>query len=136
MKKTASIAVIASLFAFILLAGCTSNQQMPGSDRDAHGCIGSAGYTWCEAKAKCLRVWEEPCTIADLAQTFCGKENIAKVYTCGEYVRVVSSLSGGGSTFYKIDQVPIVCPVVAPDSMTEQCRLLLLGNNCVEKEIC
>ena len=34
---------------------------MPGSDRDAHGCIGSAGYTWCEAKQKCLREWEEPC---------------------------------------------------------------------------
>ncbi len=36
--------------------------MMPGSDRDAHGCIGSAGYTWCEAKQKCLREWEEPCT--------------------------------------------------------------------------
>jgi len=32
-----------------------------GGDRDAHGCIGSAGYQWCEAKAKCLRIWEEPC---------------------------------------------------------------------------
>jgi len=36
--------------------------MMPGSDRDAHGCIGSAGYTWCEAKQKCLREWEESCT--------------------------------------------------------------------------
>lgn len=34
---------------------------MPGSDRDAHGCIGSAGYTWCDAKQKCLRTWEESC---------------------------------------------------------------------------
>lgn len=33
-----------------------------GGDRDAHGCIGSAGYTWCEEKGKCLRTWEEPCT--------------------------------------------------------------------------
>lgn len=32
-----------------------------GGDRDEHGCIGSAGYSWCEAKAKCLRSWEEPC---------------------------------------------------------------------------
>jgi len=32
-----------------------------GGDRDAHGCIGSAGYSWCEAKEKCLRVWEEKC---------------------------------------------------------------------------
>ena len=36
-------------------------EPMPGSDRDEHGCIGSAGYTWCEAKQKCLREWEEPC---------------------------------------------------------------------------
>jgi len=34
---------------------------MPGSDRDTHGCIGSAGYSWCESKRKCLRIWEEPC---------------------------------------------------------------------------
>ena len=38
-----------------------SNQPIVGNDRDAHGCIGSAGYTWCEAKQKCLRTWEEPC---------------------------------------------------------------------------
>ena len=32
-----------------------------GSDRDSHGCIGSAGYSWCDIKQKCLRTWEEPC---------------------------------------------------------------------------
>ncbi|MEA2112767.1 MAG: hypothetical protein U9P50_02220 [Patescibacteria group bacterium] len=30
-----------------------------GGDRDEHGCIGSAGYSWCEAKEECLRPWEE-----------------------------------------------------------------------------
>jgi len=34
---------------------------MVGNDRDVHGCIGSAGYTWCELKQKCLRSWEEAC---------------------------------------------------------------------------
>jgi hypothetical protein len=38
-----------------------TKKLMPGSDRDPHGCIGSAGYTWCESKRKCLRTWEEPC---------------------------------------------------------------------------
>jgi len=37
------------------------NQPIVGGDRDAHGCIGSAGYSWCEVKQKCLRTWEEPC---------------------------------------------------------------------------
>jgi flagellar basal body-associated protein FliL len=32
-----------------------------GGDRDEHGCIGSAGYSWCEKKNKCLRQWEEEC---------------------------------------------------------------------------
>ena len=32
-----------------------------GGDKDEHGCIGSAGYSWCELKQKCLRSWEESC---------------------------------------------------------------------------
>ena len=32
-----------------------------GGDRNEHGCIGSAGYSWCEAKSKCLRIFEEFC---------------------------------------------------------------------------
>ena len=40
-----------------------------GSDKDEHGCIGSAGYTWCEAKQKCLREWEEPCEVTAPAET-------------------------------------------------------------------
>ncbi len=38
-----------------------NGQQMVGGDADEHGCIGSAGYSWCEPKAKCLRLWEENC---------------------------------------------------------------------------
>jgi len=38
-----------------------TNPQLVGGDKDAHGCIGSAGYSWCEVKSKCLRVWEEKC---------------------------------------------------------------------------
>jgi len=36
-------------------------EYMVGNDSDEHGCIGSAGYTWCESKGKCLRLWEESC---------------------------------------------------------------------------
>ncbi len=38
-----------------------TEQPIVGNDRDEHGCIGSAGYVWCEIKQKCLRTWEEPC---------------------------------------------------------------------------
>ena len=37
------------------------NNQLLGGDKDIHGCIGSAGYLWCEQKQKCLRIWEEKC---------------------------------------------------------------------------
>ncbi len=30
-----------------------------GGDKDEHGCIGSAGYTWNENKQECTRSWEE-----------------------------------------------------------------------------
>ena len=32
-----------------------------GGDKNEHGCIGSAGYSWCGEKNKCLRVFEELC---------------------------------------------------------------------------
>lgn len=49
---------------------CSKN-QIVGGDKDAHGCIGSAGYSWCETKQKCLRVWEEKCEIlSDIYPTF------------------------------------------------------------------
>lgn len=41
--------------------GQQNKNPVVGGDKDAHDCIGSAGYTWCEAKQKCLRVWEEKC---------------------------------------------------------------------------
>jgi hypothetical protein len=40
-------------------AGC--EEELIGGERDKHGCLGPAGYSWCEEKKKCLRVWEEPC---------------------------------------------------------------------------
>ena len=50
---------------FVQLAGCTSptpsgadNKAIVGSDRDEHGCIGSAGYSWCAHTQACERSWE------------------------------------------------------------------------------
>ena len=58
--------------ALLVLAACASpdnaapradgkpSTTMPkvGGDRDAHGCIGSAGYQWCEYSQRCERPWE------------------------------------------------------------------------------
>jgi putative hemolysin len=47
-----------------------------GGQKDEHGCLIPAGYSWCEEKQKCLRVWEESCEpgnsqIANPASVYC-----------------------------------------------------------------
>lgn len=51
------------------------NSHLIGGDKDAHGCIGSAGYSWCEAKQKCLRVWEEDCNTGNEKINLCPAEH-------------------------------------------------------------
>ncbi len=39
----------------------TYTEELPklvGSDKDEHGCIGSAGYEWCASIKQCVRPWE------------------------------------------------------------------------------
>ncbi len=55
-----------AVYRFFLLN--VSKQQL-GGDRDEHGCIGSAGYSWCANKNKCLRAWEEACEPGDVVHT-------------------------------------------------------------------
>lgn len=37
-------------------------QRIVGGDEDEHGCIGSAGYAWCEAEKRCIKLYEESCS--------------------------------------------------------------------------
>lgn len=37
------------------------NDRLIGGDKDDHGCLIGAGYSWCPSSEKCLRVWEEYC---------------------------------------------------------------------------
>jgi hypothetical protein len=39
-------------------AAADSDAATVGSDRDAHGCIPSAGYRWCATTNQCERLWE------------------------------------------------------------------------------
>jgi|GEM_PF-3934956 len=52
------------------------NEALIGGQKDAGGCLVGAGYSWCEAKQKCLRVWEEPC----VASTDAEKISVLKKY--------------------------------------------------------
>lgn len=75
MKKKTVLIIVFGL----ILSGCTlknkkeaimvtptpekeiKSEQLVGNDSDEHGCKASAGYSWCENKQKCLRIWEEKC---------------------------------------------------------------------------
>jgi hypothetical protein len=67
MTKSTKITIIIVFSLALIIGGylLTKNvgkeSTVVGADADEHGCIGSAGYSWCEGKQKCLRVWEEPC---------------------------------------------------------------------------
>ena len=68
-KKIIVVLVVLGIVLFAWWSGVgrqptQSDQALVGGDRDAHGCIGSAGYSWCEAKNKCARPFEEYCTAA------------------------------------------------------------------------
>ena len=58
----ASVAAVALLA--LALAGCKhaplpAPESRPiGGDRDAHGCLAPAGYTWCARDGVCVRPWE------------------------------------------------------------------------------
>ena len=34
-------------------------EAVVGGDKDEHGCIASAGYTWSEVQKDCIRLWEK-----------------------------------------------------------------------------
>lgn len=51
------------------LGGYESQQALPdeqviGGDKDPHGCLIAAGYSWCDATQTCIRQWETYCTNA------------------------------------------------------------------------
>lgn len=62
--------IVVSILAVAGLVSCAAQEPpaeasvpavapaMPGADRDAHGCIASAGYAWCESTGRCERPWE------------------------------------------------------------------------------
>jgi len=65
MVNKNAILAFAAMAVLIFSFGCAQSQpEVPpvGSYRDSHGCIPSAGYSWCGAMQKCIRPWETNCT--------------------------------------------------------------------------
>jgi cytochrome b involved in lipid metabolism len=50
------------------------SERIIGGDKDAHGCLIGAGYSWCPSTEKCQRMWEEYC--AEYAEQYRGNETV------------------------------------------------------------
>jgi len=86
-----------------------------------------------------ITLFNIPESLESKAMQYCGKENVAAVHVCSDYIEVVSSLLGGGSTYYRSDGTTIVCPVVGPDSMSPECKAIYeakLKSSYYCKDIC
>ncbi len=46
-----------------------NSSQIVGNDRDSHGCIWSAWYSWSAVEKKCIRPWEKKVTSRELLQS-------------------------------------------------------------------
>lgn|SRR5208283_1635940 len=67
----------------------------------------------------------------------CNSSNVQAVYVCiGNVVRVVSSVPGRGSTFYKPNGEVVQCPVAAPTQIGASCVQLLMPNFCPAQSVC
>jgi hypothetical protein len=78
--------------------------------------------------------------VDETAAAKCQEPDVQAVYKClGNVVRVVSSVPGEGSTFYKPDGRVVSCPVVAPKDMGlagGECMTLMVPNYCPTQAEC
>jgi len=84
----ASLAIVGGAYAYKIWIVPAMNRasnnaengdQLIGGQKDEHGCLIAAGYSWCQAKQKCLRIWEEPCANVQDEQGI--KQAFAEKYT-------------------------------------------------------
>lgn len=64
--KIGKICLMLLLGMGMALTSCNNTQKQKkeetpavGSDKDEHGCLPSAGYTWSEVQKDCIRLWEK-----------------------------------------------------------------------------
>jgi hypothetical protein len=118
------VAIIVSGFAFYQLKKQQPQQepiptpkpQLIGGQKDDHGCLSGAGYSWCNSKNKCLRVWEEGCPSPDdanLIKTALFKKNnwpddsslkFVLTENDGNYAKGTVNGNGGGGYFFAAKQ--------------------------------
>lgn len=65
-----------------LLIYLNNQPKLIGGDKDSHGCLTGAGYSWCEEKQKCLRIWEETCGDSCYRDSDCVRASCCHASSC------------------------------------------------------
>ncbi len=96
-----------------------THEQLIGGQKDAHGCLVAAGYSWCGAKQACVRPWEEYCTAATpkpavftcddsktISATFYPTDDkyVDLVLSDGRKLSVPHAISASGARYAKADE--------------------------------
>lgn len=91
--------------------GEVAEEELIGGQKDEHGCLVAAGYSWCEEKEKCLRLWEEGCNrmttiLAELndgtSETFSSLTEINFDWRGGESGEQLKEISGFSKTAFAV----------------------------------
>lgn len=115
--------VILVLTILVVIGGIfvwNSRQPSPiGGEKDAHGCLVAAGYSWCDARNMCERSWEKYCTAATpkvapfscednktIAATFYPSDDkyVDLILSDGRALSLPRALSASGARYAKDDE--------------------------------
>ena len=85
-----------------------------GGDRDANGCLPSAGYRWCPSLAACIRPFETDCPMS-MSELLCGQSGgtVVQSQVCigtGDFPRECTGSSIGIGTVEDESAVPTMMP--------------------------
>ena len=78
--KLTPLLLLGVFLAVALVSASNDSNQTIGGDKDEHGCLIAAGYSWCEPRDKCLKSFEEICpkTLEDYQNLTYQQENYIK----------------------------------------------------------
>lgn len=66
-KKLFAVSLALAMTTFALPSAQAEQPVMIGGQRDQHGCLSPAGYTWSKLQSQCIRIWEAGEKVADVA---------------------------------------------------------------------
>lgn len=76
-------------------------------------------------------------TMRGFAKKYCDNAGVSEVQLNTNFIKVISNLPGGGSSYYPTDGgSSFSCPVVAPDSMSKDCKAILESSENEWESVC